>query len=87
MESMGIVESLRFASNMAENNDKPGLSTVCLKAAAEIELWQQRVTLLREALALHHSMVLRGEKESPASEACYKIAMELPRFPSHSQDH
>jgi hypothetical protein len=79
MESMGIIESLRFTANVAENNDKPGISTVCLKAAAEIELWQQRVALLREALALHHSMVLGGEKESPASEACYKIAMESSR--------
>lgn len=42
-------------------------------------LWQQRVALLREALALHHSMVLGGEKESAASEACYKIAMESSR--------
>jgi hypothetical protein len=79
MESMGIIESLRFTANVAENNDKPGISKVCLKAAAEIELWKQRVALLREALALHHSMVLGGEKESPASEACYKIAMESSR--------
>ena len=79
MESMGIIESLRFEASVAENNDRPGVSTVCLKAAAEIELWQQRVALLREALALHHSMVLSGEKESPTSEACYKIAMESSR--------
>jgi hypothetical protein len=79
MESMGIIESLRFTASVAENNDKPGISTVCRKPAAEIELWQQRVALLREALALHHSMVLVGEKESAASEACYKVAMDSSR--------
>ena len=47
--------------------------TVLLDAVDELE---RRNKLLREALSLHRSMVLSGEKESSASVACYLIAMK-----------
>ncbi len=50
--------------------------TILLDAVDELEL---QVFRLREALALHHSMVLGGEKESPASEACFRLAMDSSR--------
>jgi hypothetical protein len=54
-----------------------------LECLAAFKEWQaivdQRVFRLREALALHHSMVLGGEKESPASEACFRLAMDSSR--------
>lgn len=46
------------------------------------EAWQEAaapISLLREALALHHSMVLSGEMVSPTSEACFRLAMDSSR--------
>jgi len=55
MESMGIIEALRFTANVAENNGKPGISAVCLKAAAEIERLRDLVSRCNiECGTLHH---------------------------------
>lgn len=48
------------------------------KMPERIEELEKSVSLLRDGLALHRSMVLAGETESDASEACFRLAMDSP---------
>lgn len=47
------------------------------EAEDEIKRGVDRVRILKQALALHHSMVLGGEQPSETSELAFRTAMDL----------
>lgn len=47
------------------------------EAEAEIQRGVDRVLILKKALALHHSMILGGERPSDTSELMFRTAMDL----------